>query len=51
MQNNMDTEQLSGISALHQREKPPLHKPAIAPYLQQELSNLYDHNPPISNPF
>ena len=30
---------------------PPLHKPAICQYLQQELSNLPDHNPPPSNPF
>ena len=30
---------------------PPLRKPAIGPYLQQELSNLPDHNPPPSYAF
>ena len=30
---------------------PPLHKPAIDPYLQHELSNHQDPTPPPSNPF
>ena len=29
----------------------PLHKPAIGPYLQQDLFSLQDHSPPTSNPF
>ena len=27
----------------------PLHEPAIGPYLQQELSNLPDHNSPLKS--
>ena len=30
---------------------PPLHETAIGPYLEQDLSNLQHHNPPLSNPF
>ena len=30
---------------------PPLQKPSIGPYLEQDQSNLQHHNPPSSNPF
>ena len=30
---------------------PPLNKPGIGPYLQQELSKPQEHNSPSSNPF
>ncbi|KAJ4440893.1 hypothetical protein ANN_10740 [Periplaneta americana] len=30
---------------------PPLHKPAIGPYPQQDYFSVYNHIPPPSNPF